>query len=568
MDSQFRCQCGKPMAYGHEPCKDCGSLGPHQFVGKPGGGNGPGGQSPASKKPGPRQIETPSSDRLEGRQPPAPRAERFVESEPAAPVESSHMPRSRKEELEFPVSNQPRSPILDEIDNLNKAERKTTRKQYAKEKDRDYGDKSEDKHEYEYSEDEEEKPKKGGTGKIVTTVLSAILIIAFIIGTIYVINNFDTVTKWLAKPTIPEFFKPSETPSSGNNQQQSPSIPPPAYSSQQADKILPAISDVVIKPGEYGATIVWRTSQPCTSTLILKPEGGENINHNIAEKYVRDHQEFIPNLESGKKYSVKILCFNEAGIESKPFDTEFQTLPTVDTTPPQLVGEPSVTVSDSTATIAWKTSEKAISKVKFGLGTGYEFTSAETAGQNLEHSIFISALPPDTTYHFQLISTDTAGNVMKSEDFQFKTESITDTAPYMGSKAPNFTLKNLKGEDVSLSQFRGKKVILNFWASWCTPCKVEMPHFKALWDKYRNSNDIILIAVAGSESDEAIIRSFVTESEIDFIVCLDPGDDVFNRYGIVSIPKTYFIDKGGVIRKIQQGMFTSPGEIEFMLDSF
>ena len=564
MDSQFRCQCGKPMAYGHEPCKDCGSLGPHQFVGKPGGGNGPGGQSPASKKPGPRQIGTPSSDRLEGRQPPAPRAERFVESEPAAPVESSHMPRSRKEELEFPASILPRSPILDEIDNLNKAEKKTTRKQYAKEKDRDYEDKSEDKYEYEYSEDEEERPKKGGTGKIVTIVLSTILIIAFIIGTIYVINNFDTVTKWLAKPTILEFFKPSETPPSGNNQQQNPSIPPPADSSQQADKTLPAISDVVIKPGEYGATISWKTNEPCMGKVIYKTETGEPLNHNIAEKPTSDHWTVLPGLESGQTYFITIKSWDTDGNITQ-IEKSFQTLTTTDTTPPQLLGEPSVMVSDSTATIAWKTSEKAISKVKYGLDTGYEFTSAETAGQNLEHSIFLSALSPDTTYHYQLIS---AGIVMSSKDYLFKTESITDTAPYMGSKAPSITLKNLKGEDVSLSQFRGKKVILNFWASWCTPCKVEMPHFKALWDKYRNSNDIILIAVAGSESDEAIIRSFVTESEIDFIVCLDPGDDVFNRYGIVSIPKTYFIDKGGVIRKIQQGMFTGPGEIEFMLDSF
>jgi peroxiredoxin len=138
----------------------------------------------------------------------------------------------------------------------------------------------------------------------------------------------------------------------------------------------------------------------------------------------------------------------------------------------------------------------------------------------------------------------------------------------MGSRAPNFTLKNLQGEDVSLSQFRGKRVILNFWASWCSPCKLELPHFQTVWDKFGSGNDIMILTVAGSQSEEALVRSFISNGNYTFTVCLDPGEDVFNKYELTSIPRTYFIDKDGVIRRIQQGMFTGPGELEFMLNSY
>jgi peroxiredoxin len=157
---------------------------------------------------------------------------------------------------------------------------------------------------------------------------------------------------------------------------------------------------------------------------------------------------------------------------------------------------------------------------------------------------------------------------MTSGDYTFKTEPETGAAPYMGSKAPDFTLKNLQGETVSLSQFRGKKVILNFWASWCTPCKIELPHFQSLWARYNPGADFAILTVAGSQSEEAVIRDFITDGNYTFPVCLDPNDDAFNKYDLTSIPKTYFIDKDGVIRRIQQGMFTGPGEIEFMLNSY
>lgn len=242
--------------------------------------------------------------------------------------------------------------------------------------------------------------------------------------------------------------------------------------------------------------------------------------------------------------------------------------PAKDTTKPVLVEKPTAQPSDTSATIAWKTDEKSTSFVKYGTDTSYPFPSTEDTHTSTSHSVYITGLTPETTYHYQVISSDESGNTLTSPDNTFTTESRTTAAPYAGSAAPDFTLHDLDGNEISLSQFRGKKVILNFWASWCTPCKIELPHLQATWDKYKESGDVVLLTVAGSQSDEAAIRSYVKDNNYNFTVCLDSDDSTFNRYEIVSIPKTYFLDKGGVIRRLQQGMFTSPGEVEFMLNSY
>jgi peroxiredoxin len=242
--------------------------------------------------------------------------------------------------------------------------------------------------------------------------------------------------------------------------------------------------------------------------------------------------------------------------------------PAKDTKKPVITEGPTPQPGDTSVTIAWKTDENSTSFVKYGTDSSYPFPSTEDTHKTTSHSIYITGLTPETTYHYQVISSDEAGYTLTSGDYTFRTGSTTNAAPYAGSAAPDFTLHDLDGNQVSLSQFRGKKVILNFWASWCTPCKIELPHLQTVWNKYSAGGDVAFLTVAGSQSDEGAIRSYVKDNNYNFTVCLDSDDSTFNTYEIVSIPKTYFIDKGGVIRRVQQGMFTSPGEVEFMLNSY
>jgi peroxiredoxin len=253
---------------------------------------------------------------------------------------------------------------------------------------------------------------------------------------------------------------------------------------------------------------------------------------------------------------------------TKPSTTTVPSTPK-DTAVPKLAGaKPEANITDTTVTLTWKTDEKSKATVKYGTTKACDYFSPDDPGFKTEHNVYISNLAADTLYYYQIIATDEANNSGTLVENSFRTEIRSDAAPYVGSKAPDFTLRTIDGKEASLSQYRGKKVILNFWASWCSPCKVELPHLQEIWDKYKNGNEVTVLTVAGSESIENDITSYMSSKGYTFTVCLDVTESTFNRYDILSIPKTFFIDKNGIIKKVQQGMFTSPGEIDFMLSSY
>src|SRR5579875_4011047 len=114
----------------------------------------------------------------------------------------------------------------------------------------------------------------------------------------------------------------------------------------------------------------------------------------------------------------------------------------------------------------------------------------------------------------------------------------------IGSKAPDFTLKTLTGETVKLSSLKGKKVILNFWATWCPPCKAEMPEIEQFYQTA--GKDIVILAV--NIDPQLDVKGFVDKNHITFPILLDTNDKVNEQYQIISIPTTFFIDKNGVIQ--------------------
>ncbi|MGE6379829.1 TlpA disulfide reductase family protein [Peribacillus muralis] len=117
----------------------------------------------------------------------------------------------------------------------------------------------------------------------------------------------------------------------------------------------------------------------------------------------------------------------------------------------------------------------------------------------------------------------------------------------IGAKAPNFSLKTLDGKQVELADYKGKKVMLNFWATWCPPCKKEMPDME-LYTKQAGDDVIVLAVNIDPEND---VQSFVKENGITFTIPLDSNsakNPVNEQYKVLSIPTTYFIDKKGEIR--------------------
>jgi len=111
------------------------------------------------------------------------------------------------------------------------------------------------------------------------------------------------------------------------------------------------------------------------------------------------------------------------------------------------------------------------------------------------------------------------------------------------ASAPNFTLESLSGKPVSLTDFRGKVVILDFWASWCGPCRMAMPELKKLYDKYHAQGLEVLSLNQGESKNE--VSSFIREQNFPFTVLLDYKGEVGRMYKVSGIPAFYLLDKKG-----------------------
>lgn len=121
----------------------------------------------------------------------------------------------------------------------------------------------------------------------------------------------------------------------------------------------------------------------------------------------------------------------------------------------------------------------------------------------------------------------------------------------IGNQAPDFTLQTLTGKSIRLSDYRGKKVILNFWATWCPPCKAEVPDFVKFYAEARTDNvEIVAVNITADEKSKADVAEFVKAYSITYPVLLDEQGVVAKRYAISAIPTTYLLDtKGRVVQK-------------------
>jgi peroxiredoxin len=112
------------------------------------------------------------------------------------------------------------------------------------------------------------------------------------------------------------------------------------------------------------------------------------------------------------------------------------------------------------------------------------------------------------------------------------------------TNAPGFTLQNLTAADVSLSDYRGKLVLLNFWATWCMPCRQEMPSMERLWKKYQHQG-LVILAVSTDEGGAGRVKSFVKRLKITFPIVLDPDATVSDLYQVSGLPVSFLIDQQG-----------------------
>lgn len=136
----------------------------------------------------------------------------------------------------------------------------------------------------------------------------------------------------------------------------------------------------------------------------------------------------------------------------------------------------------------------------------------------------------------------------------------------VGDLSPDFQLQGLDGQTVSLSDFRGKPVLINFWASWCGPCRFEMPFIQEIYEEEKWSDKGLVILAVNLGEDAATVEEFMKSNNVSFTALLDTREKVALEYNTRSIPTTFLIDGSGIIQDKVIGAFPNRAEIDRRLN--
>jgi len=124
----------------------------------------------------------------------------------------------------------------------------------------------------------------------------------------------------------------------------------------------------------------------------------------------------------------------------------------------------------------------------------------------------------------------------------------------MGSPAPDFTLQTADGATVQLAQLKGKPVWVNFWATWCVPCREEMPAMQEIYEQYRGRG--LTIVAVNMEEDVSTVRRWIDSGGFPFTFALDSDGAQVKRYNVKAAPTSYFVGPDGVIRDLKLGQIS------------
>jgi len=334
------------------------------------------------------------------------------------------------------------------------------------------------------------------------------------------------------------------------------------------DTTPPAIQQVSLSDmTESSAIITWQTDEPATSQVTIW-DSEVYTSTEPEETLVTNHSATLSDLKSDTRYQLILISRDKGGNEAR-LEIELTTL-VKPYAPPPIISEVKVfNITDSSATITWQTDRPATSHVEYGTTDAYDSTTPLNDELNTSHSVTLNGLKPSTTYYFKMKSQDASGNEATSEARTFITISSAAAAVEIGveagKRAPDFTLPTLDSKELSLSQFRGKTVMVNFWQESCSACRDEMPYLQAIYEKWPRDKLEILAVSVGERA--VFVQIFVDRQGLTFPVLLDSDEAIGKIYQISTIPTTFFINDDGIIKGIKEGSFKSQLEIEGMLNS-
>jgi cytochrome c biogenesis protein CcmG, thiol:disulfide interchange protein DsbE len=153
---------------------------------------------------------------------------------------------------------------------------------------------------------------------------------------------------------------------------------------------------------------------------------------------------------------------------------------------------------------------------------------------------------------------DASGSAASGSDFiRLPGASGSGVTPRVGEPAPEFALEGLGGVPLALGDLRGRPVIVNFWASWCPPCRAELPDLDAAVRQHGDSG-LAVVAINLDEEREAV-RRYAAPLDLTLVIGLDRGGRVSALYNVVALPTSFFVDRQGIVRDLNLGALTAVG---------
>ncbi len=153
-----------------------------------------------------------------------------------------------------------------------------------------------------------------------------------------------------------------------------------------------------------------------------------------------------------------------------------------------------------------------------------------------------------TIFYILILITGASWIVLSTD--KNNTSTSGSAAPQAGFSAPDFTLKTPDGETYTLSDFRGQAVLVNLWATWCPPCRAEMPAIEKMYQEYKDQGFIVLAIDMTYQDDPFAVVPFTKEYGLTFPILLDETGDVASAYQLRSLPSSYFINRAGIIQEV------------------
>ena len=150
------------------------------------------------------------------------------------------------------------------------------------------------------------------------------------------------------------------------------------------------------------------------------------------------------------------------------------------------------------------------------------------------------------------IACEQSANTTPANRMKGGTESAAAAVPGLGRKPPDFSLQDLQGRPVELGRFHGKAIFINFWATWCVPCRAEMPAMEKLYQDFKD-RDFVMLAISGDLGGKEDVKPFLEEFKFTFPILLDPDLKIHDLYGVRGIPTTFLIDKKGTVAQKMLG---------------